>query len=232
VPDIFDEVAEDLRAERAKHLFRRYGLLVVAVVIIGLAGVGGWELWQRRQRQQDDAAAATMLAAMQLADKLPPPGLPGAMPPAPGAREAALAGFEKLDTSAPETYRTLARLRQAGLKADGGDLAGADVLWDQVAGDGSADPLLRDLASLLWVQRQPETADPAALLARLKPLTSPDNPWHPLALEQQALIQMRGNAPAGSKDAARDTLRLLAADASVPDGVRNRANGLLAKLGG
>ena len=49
-----------------------------------------------------------------------------------------------------------------------------------------------------------------------------------LALEQQALIQMRSGAP----DAARDILRQLAADVTVPEGVRNRANGLLAKLGG
>ncbi len=224
MPDIFDEVAEDLRAERTKNLFRRYGVLLIGGVVLVIAGVGGWQAWRWRQQQQAMAAASLMLAAMHVADALPPPPATVAQ----GAREAALADFEKLNGHAPDSYETLARLRQAALKADMNDLAGAGAIWDQVAADTSADPLLRDLASLLWVERQPDTAAPEPLLARLKPLTSPDNAWHALALEQQALIQMRSGAP----DAARDILRQLTADVTVPEGVRNRANGLLAKLGG
>ena len=222
MPDIFDEVQEDLRAERAKNLFRRYGALMIGVLLLFVAGVGGWQLWRWRQQQQAMAAADIMLAAMRQADALPP--LPAAAPA--GAREAAIAGFGKINS--PDSYRTLARLREAALQADRNDLAAADALWDQVAQDGSADPLLRDLASLLWVERQPDDAAAGPLLARLKPLTSPDNAWHALALEQQALIEMRSDAA----DAARDTLRQLAADVTVPEGVRNRASGLLSKLGG
>ncbi len=35
----------------------------------------------------------------------------------------------------------------------------------------------------------------------------------------------------GNTDAARDTLKRLAQDVTAPDGVRGRANGLLARLG-
>ena len=41
-------------------------------------------------------------------------------------------------------YRALARLREAALRAESGDLDGASTLWDQVAADTSADSLLRD----------------------------------------------------------------------------------------
>ena len=78
------------------------------------------------------------------------------------------------------------------------------------------------------MQHQPETADATGLRARLQPLTAPDNAWHGLALEQLALIDMR----AGATDQARDTLRQLASDGTAPQGVRDRANGLLARLGG
>ena len=36
----------------------------------------------------------------------------------------------------------------------------------------------------------------------------------------------------GHADAARTTLRLLSQDTTAPNGVRNRAGGLLARLGG
>jgi hypothetical protein len=144
------------------------------------------------------------------------------------SRKAATAAFEQVAASAPDGYRTLARLRAAGLEADSGDLAGAAALYDQVASDGSADKLLRDLASLLWAQRQLDTADPARLEARLKALAEADNPWHALASEDLALLDLRQ----GHTDAAKVTLRRLAGDLTLPQDLRGRANLLLSRLGG
>jgi hypothetical protein len=125
-------------------------------------------------------------------------------------------------------YTTLARLHAAALKADAGDLQGALRLWDDVANDSSADPLLRGLANLEWAMHQIDTGDPMQVAARLKPLTDPNNPWHALAEEQQALLDLR----LGKTAAAHDTLKKLANDVTAPQGVRGRAGGLLAKLGG
>jgi hypothetical protein len=219
VVDIFDEVEEELRAERAQRLLLRYGGLIFAacVAIVGAgAGYQGWRWWQARQ---DAAAAAQYIAMSSLADS---PNL--AQP----LRASAISAFDRLAATAPEGYRTLARLRDAALRADGGDLPGATALWDQVAGDASADPLLRDLASLLWAQRQIDRADPALLTARLTPLAAPDNPWRALAQEQLALLDLRQ----GHNDAAKTALQKLADDVTAPAGVRGRASALLGRLGG
>ena len=85
----------------------------------------------------------------------------------------------------------------------------------------------RDVAALQSVLHQIDNGDPATLEARLKPLAAPDNPWHALAEEAQVMIDLRQ----GHNDAARDTLKRLAQDVTAPDGVRGRANGLLARLG-
>ena len=146
VVDIFDEVEEDLRAERAQQLLKRYGGLIVAVLVVIVAGVAGWEGWRWYQARQDAAAAVEFLTAMNLAT----PTAAGATSAA--NRTVAIAAFGQISKSGPEGYATLARLRDAALKADAGDLPGATVLWDQVAGDGAADPLLRDLATLSWAQ--------------------------------------------------------------------------------
>jgi hypothetical protein len=111
---------------------------------------------------------------------------------------------------------------------DAGDVKGASAMWDQVAGDPSADPLLRDLASLLWAQHQLDQGDPSLLEARLKPLTTVANPWHALAEEQLALLDLRQ----GRKDQARTMLQHLAQDTTAPSGVRGRASGVLTRLGG
>lgn len=219
--DIFDEVDEELRAERAQQLLKRYSGLIIAAVLVIVGAVAGWQGWHWYEARQDQAAATEYLTAMTLADAT-------AAGSSAANRAAAIAAFDRLTTTAPEGYRTLARLRQAALKAEAGDKAGAAALWDQVAGDTSADPLLRDLASLLWAEHQIDSGDPALVEARLKPLAAPDNPWHALAQEQLALLDIRQ----GKTDAAKATLRRLAQDTTAPNGVRGRAGGLLNRLGG
>jgi hypothetical protein len=231
VVDIFDEVDEDLRAERTQALLKRYGGLLIAAALVVIAAAGGWQGWKWWQARRDAAAGTAFVAAMDAAQALAPLAAGAQVPAAPGnvaARKAAIETFEQVVATAPDGYRTLARLRLAALKADGGDLAGATALYDQVAADSSADPLLRDLASLLWAQRQLDAGDPALLTARLKPLAVTDNPWHGLASEDLALLDLRQ----GHADAAKTTLRQLAGDLTLPQDLRGRAAGLLNRLGG
>ena len=218
--DIFDEVNEDLRAERAKNLLLRYGGVIVAGCVAVVAGTGAWQGWHWWQGRQDAAAAAQFVSAMNLTEASPIAGV--------GSQTAAIAAFEALAAGAPPGYRILARLRAAALKAQQGDLPSALALWDQVAGDSSADPLLRDLASLLWAERQLDKGDPALLEARLKPLILPGNAWRPMAREQLALLDLRQ----GREDVAKAAFRALADDVTAPAGVRGRSTAMLGRLGG
>jgi len=226
VVDIFDEVDEDLRAERAQALLKRYGGLLIALAVLTIGAAGGWQAWRWWQAKRDMAAATAFVAAMNTAQVVGP-RIAGASGDA-ASRKAAIEGFDQVAATAPDGYRTLARLRAAALQADSGDLAGAAATYDQVAADSAADPLLRDLASLLWAQRQLDTADPARLEARLKALAVPDNPWQALATENLALLDLRQ----GHIDAAKVTLRRLAGDITLPQDLRGRASLLLNRLGG
>ena len=221
MPDIFDEVDEELRAERAQQLLKRYGALIVAGALVIVGAAAGWQGWRWYEARQDQAAAAAYLAAVNLAEAT-------AAGSSETNRSAAIAAFDGLIATSPKGYATLSRLRGAALRADAGDLPGAISLWDQVASDPTADPLLRDLASLLWVQHQVGDADPSLVAARLKPLAVPANPWRSLAEEQMSLLDLRQ----GKVDQARATLRRLAHDITAPNGVRGRATALLDRLGG
>ncbi len=217
--DIFDELNEDLRAERGRALAMRYGGWVAGLLVLVLIGVGGWQGWHWYQDRQATKAAAPFLAAMNAAAALP-------LGPAP-QRAAVAEAFARVAATAPDGYRTLARLREAALQSDAGDGTAALALWDKVAQDSSADPILRDLATLLWAQHQIDHGDPASIDSRLKTLEADGNPWRPLAQEAGALLSLRQN----DKAAAIRSLRLLATDPEAAEGVRNRASGLLTLLG-
>jgi len=66
------------------------------------------------------------------------------------------------------------------------------------------------------------------VLARLQPLTESSNPYHGLAQETQALVYLNE----GKTDLAKALLSQISSDPSAPEGVRNRADGLLVKLNG
>jgi hypothetical protein len=219
VVDIFDEVNEELRAERAQALLKRYAGVIIAAAIMVLAAAAGWEAWRWWKAKQDRIAAQQFLAAMTIAE--------GGKTDA-ASRKTAMGDFDAIAATAPEGYRTLARLRSAALSAQSGNLARAEQQWNAVATDPNADPLLRDLANLLWAEHEIDTADPSLLAARLKALAEPENPWRPLAEEQLALLNLRQGKTAEAKAA----LTRLAEDLTAPRGVRGRAAELLGRLGG
>lgn len=221
MPDIFDEVQEELRAERARQLGMRYGGMLAGVALLVLAGLGGWQGWQWYEQRQNSQAALTFLEAHRAAEA------PGADLKAVGDRFAALAN------DSPAGYRTLSLLRAAALKAETGDRAAALAMWDRVASDGGTPQLYRDLASLMWALHGMDSQDPALLAARLDPLAqagsqAAGSPWRASARELRALLAIRR----GETAEARRDLEALAADVTAPRGLRDRAGRLAAGLGG
>ncbi len=219
--DIFDEVSDDLRAERAMRLARRYGGLLILGCILVLLGVAAQQVYVWYQGKQNSAAAVSFLRITGPIDAA------GGTVPASQIQADATA-LTNFAATAPEGYKTLANLRAAALYASGGQEMQAEAIWSNVADDSAADPMLRDLAGLLWAQHALGSAPDADVLARLKPLTGPENPYHGLAQETQALLYLHE----GKIDLAKALFSQIAADPDAPDGARNRADGLLAKLNG
>lgn len=215
MPDLVDEVDEELRAERAQKLAQRYGGALTGLALLVLAGVGGWEGWKWWEGRQAAAAAESFLAAAEGA------AAEGADLAAAAARFAAVA------KDAPAGYRTLARLRAAALLAETGDLPGALAGWDAVSRDAGADALYRDLATLMWGLHSVDTAEPGAVEARILPLAADGAPWRASAREVLALLAIRR----GNAEQARRSLEAIIADTATPQGIRDRAGRLLGGLG-
>ncbi len=212
--DIFQEVEEDLRAERARKLAQKWGGVAIAAGLLVLAATGGWQAWRWYEAREAATAAGTFLALHRGTEQQ-------------GADLAnAASGFAALGQSAPGGYRTLARLRAAALKAETGDLPAAIALWEEVSRDSAADPLYRDLATLLGVTHALDRGDPAQLAARLGPLLAEGHPWRASAREAAALLALRR----GEREEARRLLEALAADQAAPAGLRERAQRVAAGL--
>ncbi len=210
--DIFTEVDEDLRRERAIKLWKKYGNYVIGAAVAIVAGTAGFIAWQDYSRKQAEAAAAQYVAALDQAKSG-------------GANEASRA-LTNIARTGGAGYSVLARLEEAGLKAKGGDMAGAVAIYKEIAGDDRADRELRDAATLLAALDSLDTAPPADLSQQLAALSASDSPWRYLAWEIQALAA----AKAGKMDEARKFYTRISDDADAPAGLRARAAEMLAAL--
>ncbi|WP_419757814.1 tetratricopeptide repeat protein [Acidisoma sp.] len=215
--DIFDEVDEDLRAERMSRFARRYaiGFMVLAVLLI--AGVGGWQAWLWHRHQEDAKAATAFIAVLDQA----------AQHGSAADREALARKFGAVAQSAPSGYATLARLNEASLLADAGKQAAAEAVWNGLINNGSLNPVLRQVATIGWAAHAIDTAEPSLIQARLETLAAEGSPWRPVALQYLALLDIR----LGHKSEAARTLLEVANDISTPDDMRRMANGLAQALG-
>lgn len=211
MPDIFDEVDEDLRADRARNLLRRYGGVLLVLMGLTLVGVGAYQYWDQRQRAAREALAARYIAAQDKASKDPK-----------GARQ----DLADIADTAPNGYRFLARMQLAALDWGRGERDSAVQEWRAVAADAEAPRPLRDAAILYSVQHQLDTADPKALKAELQPLFEGQTPLRPQAETTQALLNLR----LGRTQEARAALRQLAGNPQVPQGSRRIAQDLLATM--
>ncbi len=213
VTDIFTEVDEDLRHDRALKLWKRFApyVAVGALAVVALtAGVIAWRDYDRRQAEAD---AARFLAAADLVVQ--------------GESQRAAQSFAAIARDGRAGYAALARFNEAALKARGGDGAGALALYKALGADSGLAPELRQAAEFLAIQDAAATASAAEVERSLGALGAPTSPWRGLALELVAAAALR----TGDSAKAREVLAQIADDATASQAIRARAAEMLAALG-
>lgn len=197
--DIFDEIDEELKQDRAKQVWARYGKFVIAAaaaVVLGVGASQGYTAWQQSQAE----TAANIYSQALAADD-------------------AVASLEADLGRLTDGYALLGRFRIAAGRASAGDAAGAETMYLEIAGDTAVDALYRDAATLLSVMNAPDASNPSDLRKRLAPLADGAGPWRPLALELSAALDLK----AGDRAAAAAKLREVIELDGTPPELRQRA---------
>ncbi|GGE47018.1 hypothetical protein GCM10007276_25270 [Agaricicola taiwanensis] len=210
--DIFDEVADDLRRERAAQAWKKFAPYVIAVAVLIVVGVGGYRTWEWYEAKQSAESGDRFAAALALAED--------------GKAAEALAAFQAMGADAPQGYATLARFRAASEQA-AQDAGQGIAAFTALANDTGLSKTLRDLATLRAGLLELDQGNIEAVRQRLEPLAEPGNPWRHQAREALVFSAMSAEDDA----AAKRWLDLAEEDTELPPGVRSRlqiASGLLA----
>jgi hypothetical protein len=131
--DIFQEVDEEVRRDKATEFWKKYQNAILAGAAVIVLASAGFRYWQFEREKATEAAGDQFQEALT--------ALEG------GKADEAKAGLDKIATQGPSGYRALAQMTAAGAQASK-DPQGAIGAFDAVAGDAAIDPLLRDTARL------------------------------------------------------------------------------------
>ena len=209
--ELFDEVDEEVRREQLKKLWDRYSIYIIALMVLIIAGVGGWRGYQYLEAQKAAEAGAAFDRAVELSEQ--------------NKHAEAEAAFTELAAKAPAGYRTLARLRAAA-EAASRDLKAAVKMFDDIAADPGVGSEPRELARIRAAGLLLDSAGYSDMQQRLETSTAAGATFRHSAREMLALSAWRN----GDMTAARKWLDAIAEDGETPPGLRSRAEALQALL--
>ncbi len=206
--DIFREVDEEVRQDRALALWNKYQNLILAVAAVIVIAAGGYKFWQGQQLKAAEAADEKFQTAMTLSRE--------------DKSAEARAAFEAVGKDGPKGYAMLAKMRAAGELAVT-DKPGAVKAFDALANDNSLDPLFRDDARLRAALLRVDGADRKEMEQRLQTLAAGGAAFRSTARELLAMVAMRDN----DFDAMGRWLDQIVTDTEAPQAIKQRAEAFL-----
>jgi hypothetical protein len=213
VADIFQEVDEDLRRDKALAFWQKYQNHIIGFALIAVAATAGFSGWKYWKQQRIEANGAAYLQALQTLEKDPK------------------AGLAQLETLAKDGggFAVLARFQTASQTLKDGDKAKAAEQYGAISKDGSIDKPLKDLAAILGGLAWLDAGKPEEAGKLVEGLTGDNEPYRFSALEVQAQAALAGGDKAKAKT-LYEQLKQLGTLPNAPQGVGARAEIMLERL--
>jgi len=207
------EVDEALREEELVALLRRFALPVGLILVAGLLALAGTMWWNNSRKA---AAAALSERAALARDRLDR-----------GEARAAAADFTALAKDSTDGIRAVALMNAAAIAMQQGQPDSAAKQFALIAADPSLPQPYRDLATIRELSIRYDRIKPAEVIARLKPLAVPGNPWFGSAGELLGMAYL----DLGKPDLAGSLFAQIGREKSAPEAIHARMRMLAGGLG-
>ncbi|MCP8940244.1 tetratricopeptide repeat protein [Alsobacter sp. SYSU M60028] len=205
--DIFREIDEEVRRDKALEAWKKHGNKVIGLALVAVLATAGWRVYDFYATKQAQEAGARFETALEASRD--------------GRTEEAERELAAIAKDGSKGYQTLARVREAAEIAKSKPDEAVKT-YDAIAADASYPATLRDVARLRAALLLVDTAGPADMKARLDPLLS--GPFAANARELLALASLK----AGDLDGAGRYLDEIIVDRAAPSSLRQRADLLMA----
>ena len=210
--DLFQEIDDELRQDKASRMWRVYGKYVVAAAIVIILSVGGYKFWQ--QKQLDDGEKASIAYEAALARS------------ASGDHKGAIDQLNEEEIGTVAGYAALSQMQKANLAMKINDFEAALITFKDIAENNNYPQSIKEWASFRHAAVSIEKQIGLNASADLDSLIATDSPWRFLAKEIKAIREIE----TGNKSGAKAIFSELADDENAPERLRVRAAEFLKTL--
>ena len=197
--DIIDEINEEIKQERMKALFAKYGKVVLgfAAAVVGIVvAIQGYGIYQGSVRAKAATAYFNALGESEIGNAL-------------ADASSDLSGG----------YQMLAKFVTAAELVSQSNQSEAYDIYAALAGEASLSEVYRHFAAMQAVINAPEDIATDELAALVGPIADKPGPTQGLALELMADLALRD----GDINAAKENLTKISDLQDIPNGLRQRA---------
>lgn len=171
------EVEEELRSDRLKAVWDRFGTAILALAVLIVLATGGKVFWDWYSTSRANASGDRFMEALSLAGE--------------GRSDEALAALTALEADGHGQYPVLAAMRAATIRAGSGDVPGAVAAFDAIANDTDVPPAFRDVARLRAAYLLVDTGSYADVAGRVGQFDTAEGPLRHAAREAMGLAAYR-----------------------------------------
>ncbi|MEP3049298.1 MAG: tetratricopeptide repeat protein [Roseibium sp.] len=201
--DIFREVDEDIRQEKFRRLWDRFGPWVIGVAVLIVVGTGGYRGWLYWQETQSHQSGDSFIEAARLSGE--------------GKYEEAAEIYGEL-ADGIGGYPAISRMRFATDLANSGKAPEALAEFDTLSNDAKLSPPLRDVAALRAGYLAVDLEGYSSVADRVEGLTGETGSFRGAAREILALSAWKS----GDVGTARKWISALQSDPETPMEINSR----------
>ena len=210
--DIFQEIDEELRQDKAARLWKTYGKYLISLAVCIILGVAGYRFMEHKVEKSRERASELYEIASESGRS--------------GDLKDAIELFSDPSFEGILGYSIISQMQKATLARKNNDFDGMLIALKKIIDDEAIPLYLRDLARLNFLAANSNNNINLAELPYLNALIEENGPWKFMALELKGGLELES----GNLESARSIFRDLIDEADTPNSLRRRATEILKAL--
>lgn len=204
------EVDEDVKNDNLKELWNRYGLFVIAIVVLAVSAAVSFDKLQAWQTLRNQNRTENYMAATQLQD----------------SADDTIAALQKISQDNQGIFSDFAKLQIANVLLDENKQEEALAALEKLAGEKQVNSEVKNIALIKLATYRVDTLSYEEFKQLLQPVLATENSWTPMAQDLLAMSAIKN----GDLENARAIYENVLKAKDLPDNFRARIQEMLASI--
>jgi len=205
------EVKEDLQNEKIEKIWNKYGVYIVALVVLIVSTAVGYESISAWYRQKLEKNSDKFVAALNLESN---------------EKNDIVGALDKVADETTGIYPVLANLEKANILLSKKEYKQAIEILNDIYRDSSVEKEIRNISAIKIASYEIDFGNKDNARTLLNEIIAQNNTWSAVAKELLASLEVK----LGNLEAAKVIYRNLMADSLAPASIRKRAEEILSVL--